>query len=95
MKKNSFLEGTIIASISIIIVKILGALYVIPFYSIIGKEGGALYSYAYNVYSLLLNISTSGIPIAISKIISEYAALEEYESKEKTYRLGKKLIFML
>lgn len=95
MKKNSFLEGTIIASISIIIVKILGALYVIPFYSIIGKEGGALYSYAYNVYSLLLNISTSGIPIAISKIISEYAALEEYESKEKTYRLGKKIIFML
>lgn len=95
MKKNSFVEGTIIASISIIIVKILGALYVIPFYSIIGKEGGALYSYAYNVYSLLLNISTSGIPIAISKIISEYTALEEYESKEKTYKLGKKIIFML
>ena len=95
MKKNSFVEGTIIASISIIIVKILGALYVIPFYSIIGKEGGTLYSYAYNVYSLLLNISTSGIPIAISKIISEYAALEEFESKEKTYKLGKKIIFML
>ena len=95
MKKNSFVEGTIIASISIIIVKILGALYVIPFYSIIGKEGGTLYSYAYNVYSLLLNISTSGIPIAISKIISEYTALEEYESKEKTYKLGKKIIFML
>ena len=56
MKKNSFVEGTIIASISIIIVKILGALYVVPFYSIIGKEGGTLYSYAYNVYTLLLNI---------------------------------------
>ena len=95
MKKNSFVEGTIIASISIIIVKILGALYVVPFYSIIGKEGGTLYSYAYNVYTLLLNISTSGIPIAISKIISEYAALEEYESKEKAFRLGKRLIFML
>ena len=43
MKKNSFLEGTIIASLAIIVVKILGALYVIPFYSIIGEEGGTLY----------------------------------------------------
>ena len=49
MKKNSFIQGTIIASIAIIFVKILGALYVIPFYDIIGEQGGALYSYAYNI----------------------------------------------
>ena len=52
MKKNSFLQGTIIASIAIIFIKILGALYVIPFYKIIGEQGGSLYSYAYNIYNL-------------------------------------------
>ena len=70
MKKNSFVEGTFIATFAIIIVKILGVLYVIPFYRIIGESGGSLYSYAYNVYNLFLNISTAGIPIAISKIIT-------------------------
>ena len=72
MKKDSFLKGTLIASIAIIITKILGVLYVIPFYKIIGETGGVLYSYAYNIYNLFLNISTAGIPIAISILISEY-----------------------
>ena len=69
MKKNTFVEGTFIATFAIIITKILGVLYVIPFYKIIGEQGGDLYSYAYNVYNLFLNISTAGIPIAVSKII--------------------------
>ena len=56
MKKDSFLKGTLIASIAIIITKILGVLYVIPFYKIIGETGGVLYSYAYNIYNLFLNI---------------------------------------
>lgn len=92
MKKNSFVEGTFIATFSIILVKILGVLYVIPFYKIIGESGGALYSYAYNVYNLFLNISTAGIPVAISKIISEYNTLEMYEAKERSFRLAKRII---
>ena len=66
MKKNSFLQGTLIASFAIIFIKILGALYVIPFYKIIGEQGGSLYSYAYNIYNLFLTISITGFPIAIS-----------------------------
>ena len=92
MKKNSFVEGTFIATFSIILVKILGVLYVIPFYKIIGESGGSLYSYAYNVYNLFLNISTAGIPVAISKIISEYNTLEMYEAKERSFKLAKRII---
>lgn len=95
MKKNSFVEGTFIATFAIIIVKVLGALYVIPFYRIIGESGGALYSYAYNVYNLFLNISTAGIPIAISKIITEYNTLNMYEAKERTYKLGRNIILII
>lgn len=93
MKKDSFLKGTLIASVAIIITKILGVLYVIPFYGIIGEQGGVLYSYAYNIYNLFLNISTAGIPIALSMIISEYITLGNFDAKEKTYSLGKKIIF--
>ena len=88
MKKNSFVEGTIIASLSLILVKVLGAIYVIPFYDIVGELGGALYSYAYTVYSLVLNVCTAGIPLAISKIVSEYNTLEMYDAEKKIYFLN-------
>ncbi len=95
LKKNSFLEGSIIATLTIIFTKLLGALYVIPFYKIIGVSGGSLYSYAYNIYVLFLNISSAGIPIAISKIISEYNALKYYYSKEKSYKIGKRVVLFV
>ncbi|MDD2409717.1 MAG: polysaccharide biosynthesis protein [Bacilli bacterium] len=92
MKKNSFIEGTLIATASVILVKILGMLYVIPFYIIVGSKGGALYSYAYNIYLIFLSISSAGIPSAISKIISEYNALGMLEAKTRAFKLGKKFI---
>ena len=95
MKKDSFLKGTIVASIAIIVSKILGVLYVIPFYKIIGESGGVLYSYAYNIYNLFLNVSTAGIPIALSLIISEYIALGKLDAKERTFKSGKTLILTL
>lgn len=92
MKKNSFVEGTVVAYISILITKIIGALYVIPFYDIIGTDGGVLYSYAYNVYNLFLNISVSGIPTAVAIIIAEYNALKKFNDREKTFSLANKII---
>lgn len=95
MKKNNFLEGTIIATLAIVIVKILGMLYVIPFYSIVGSSGGALYSYAYNIYLIFLGISSAGLPNAISKIISEYNALNNKAAKNLAIRQAKKIIMIV
>ena len=92
LKKNGFLQGAFIATFGIIISKILGMLYVIPFYSIIGDKGGALYGYAYNIYSIFLGISSAGIPLAISKIISEYNELGYYKAKNRAFVLGKKVL---
>lgn len=92
MKKNSFVEGAVIATVAVIITKILGMLYVIPFYKIIGSQGGALYSYAYNIYAIFLGISSAGIPTAISKMISEYNTLGLEEAKYRTFKIGKKII---
>ena len=95
MKKNSFITGTFIATLSLVFVKILGMIYVVPFYSIVGSKGGALYSYAYNIYNIFLLISSAGIPSAISKIISEYDALGYYEAKTRAFSIAKKLIMAI
>ena len=60
MKKSNFLNGAIIATLGIIICKVIGLVYVIPFYAMIGTAGSTLYSYAYSIYTILL-IAT-GIP---------------------------------
>ncbi len=95
MKKSSFIEGAMISTIGIILCKILGLFYVIPFYAIIGSQGGALYSYAYSIYNVFLSLSIGGIPIAISKIVSEYNALKYYNTKERAFKLGYKIIVFL
>ena len=69
MRKSSFIEGTLIATLAIVFTKVLGIIYVIPFYAIVGTLGSALYAYAYNIYVMFLDISTAGIPNAISKIV--------------------------
>ena len=95
MKKNNFVEGTIIATAIIVIVKILGMLYVIPFYAIVGTKGGALYSYAYNIYLIFLGISSAGLPDAVAKIISEYNALGYDDAKQRAYKIGRNLISII
>lgn len=91
MKKNNFVQGAFIATLGIVITKILGILYVIPFYSIIGEKGGALYGYAYSIYLVFMAISSAGIPLAISKIISEYQTLGYYDAKQRAFKIGKQI----
>ncbi len=95
MKKNSFMEGAMIATIAIIISKIIGLIYVIPFYSLIGSQGGALYGYGYSIYAIFLSLSVTGIPTAISKLVSEYNTLGYYNTKERVYKVGTMIIFSL
>lgn len=92
MKKNEFIEGALIATIAIILSKILGVLYVIPFYNIIGENGGSLYGYAYNIYNFFLIISSAGIPLAISKITSEYNTLGKMKEKTYMFKYSQKII---
>lgn len=95
MKKNTFIEGTVIATLAIVLVKLLGMLYVIPFYATVGAQGAALYAYAYNIYGLFLEISTAGIPIAVSKIINEYNTLNRQEAKVRAFHVGRKLLVFI
>ncbi len=95
MKKNSFFEGTFIATAAIVFVKLLGMLYVIPFYQIIGTKGASLYAYAYTIYNIFLDIASSGLPIAISKLINEYNTKNQKEAKVRAYKIGIKMVTIL
>ena len=92
LKKNTFIQGAFIATMGIVISKILGIIYVIPFHAIIGEQGGALYGYAYNIYSIFLGISQAGVPLAMSRLISEYNTLGYYGDKEKIFKVGRRFL---
>lgn len=94
LKKSGFIEGAFIATVCIIITKIIGVLYVIPFYNIIGEKGGTLYGYAYNIYNIFLIISSAGIPLAISKLTSEYNTLKQDDKKVRMYQISTRVIMI-
>ena len=56
-----------------------------PLMQLLGKQGTTLYQYSYVPYTIFISLATAGIPLAISKFISKYNALEEYA-------VGRKLI---
>ena len=70
-KKQSFMGGVTVMAISTVFVKICGALYKIPLNNILGDEGVTHFMSAYNIYAFLLTLSTAGLPLALSKLISE------------------------
>lgn len=88
MSKNSFLKGAAILGIAGILTKILGAFYRIPLSNMIGTEGLGYYQVAYPLYTLLVTISTAGFPTAISKLISEKRAMEDYKGAQRIFNIS-------
>lgn len=95
LKKSGFVKGAFIATLGIVLTKILGIVYVIPFHAVIGDDGGALYGYAYTIYLLFMSLSSAGIPLAISKIVSEYQTLGYYSAKKRAFVIGKRIALLL
>lgn len=84
-RKNSFLmQGMILAGASIVC-RIIGLLYRSPLFGIMGKEGVGYYSVAYNIYNIILLISSFSIPLAVSKSISARLAKKEYKNAQRIF----------
>jgi O-antigen/teichoic acid export membrane protein len=90
---SKLLRGTFILSLGTLLSKVLGLFYVIPFYDIVGEEGTTLYQFSYVPYTIFISIATAGIPLAVSKFISKYNALEEYAVGRRLFKSG--LLIML
>lgn len=77
MTKGALAKGAVILSIAGFISKIIGAGYRIPLFRLIGAEGMGIYQMAYPLYTLLLTISSAGIPVAVSKLVAERVVLND------------------
>ena len=78
-------QAGILATASIV-VRIIGLLYQSPLTAIIGDEGNGYYSLAYNIYTIILLISSYSIPSAISKIMAQKLALGEYRNVQRIFK---------
>lgn len=84
-KKDAFVKQAGILAMAGIIVRIIGILYRSPLTGIIGDEGNGYYSSAYNIYTIILLISSYSIPSAISKVIAQRLALREYRNAHRIF----------
>ncbi len=84
-KKQTFLHGAALLAMATAIVKIIGAFYKIPLKMIIGDQGYGYFVTAYDIYTVLLMISTAGLPIAMSRMISQATALGHYNQVRRVY----------
>ena len=96
--QNTFLKGSAWMTFGSIASRILGALYIIPWYAWMGSYGNianALTARSYNIYTIFILISTAGIPGAIAKQVAKYNALNEYGIGRKLFRKGLILMTVL
>ncbi|HAS21236.1 MAG TPA: polysaccharide biosynthesis protein [Lachnospiraceae bacterium] len=89
MKKENnnggiIVQAGILAAASIV-VRIIGLLYRSPLTAVIGDEGNGYYGYAFNIYSIILMVSSYSIPSAISKLMAQKLALGEYRNAQRVF----------
>ena len=94
-KKQSFLHGTMLLALSTAIVKVIGAFYSIPLNAIIGEQGFGYYNTAYEIYTVLLMISTAGLPVAMSRMISQASSLGQWQQVRKIYTVARTIFLTL
>lgn len=83
-QNNILRQGTILA-LAGILVRIIGMFYRIPLANIVGDEGNGVYSVAFNVYNIALVLSSYGLPMAVSKMVSASLARNEYKNTKRIF----------
>lgn len=94
-KKQSFLQGVAVLTFATIIVKLLGFIYKVPLQNILQERGFGYFNTAYDVYNVLLMISTTGLPVAVSRMISQAQALDNYAQIRKIYSTSMKVFLSI
>ena len=88
MSKTKFIKQAAILAIASLLVRLLGFLYRLPLTNMLGDGGNGIYSAGFYLYNFFLVMSSAGLPAAISKIVSEKVALEEYRNVKKTFKIS-------
>ena len=92
-KKQNFLQGAALLALATAVVKVIGALYKIPLNAIIGTQGFSYFYTAYEIYNVLLLISTAGLPVAVSRMISAASSEGNYNQVRRIHHTAR-IIFL-
>ncbi len=84
----SFVKMAAILAAAGILVRFIGFLYRLPLTNMIGDKGNGIYATGYNIYNFFLIMSSAGLPVAISRMISEKLAYNEFSNAKKIFRVS-------
>lgn len=87
-KKQSYLTGAAILAGTVALTKVVGMIYKIPLFNLLGDEGTGHFNVIYNIYTLVLTLSTAGVPVAISRLVSESMAAARPVQAKRFYHVG-------
>ena len=86
--KNTFYGAAAFLAMTTIIVKVIGAIYKIPLTALLPDEAYGDFNAAYNIYTFFLTISTAGLPVALSKTVSECNTLGRQNQKARVFQVA-------
>ena len=92
---SKLVKGAAIIGMAGVIVKVLGAFFRIPLANWIGDTGMSYYGFAYSIYGALLVLSTAGLPVAISRLVSENIAQHKYKNAHKVFHVSFRLMLVI
>lgn len=95
MNKHSLIKGALILMLAGVLAKALGAVYRIPLTYIITPEGLGFYQLVYPVFALLLVLSSTGAPTAISTIVSSFINKGQYANAKKVFKISLVILLVL
>ncbi|NLY83716.1 MAG: polysaccharide biosynthesis protein [Acholeplasmataceae bacterium] len=91
---HKFLKGTLILTISSVVVKVIGSLNWIILSRVMGGEGIGLYQMGFPIYLMAITVSSAGIPVAISIITAEKLAQKDYRGAQRVFYISLRLLFV-
>ena len=89
--RQSLLNGAIVLAVSTVVVHLIGMLYKIPLTALIGEVGRGYFNAAYDIYTPLYAVSMAGLPVAVSKLVSQNVALHRYRDARMIFRVAFRL----
>ena len=90
IKKESFAQGILVLMFSQVLIKLLGLIYKLYLTNKdgFGDEGNAIYGSGFQIYALLLTVSSTGVPNAISKLVSERTAVGDNKGAYRIFKIA-------
>lgn len=87
-KGANFLKGALILAVANFIVKIIGAMFKIPLFRLIGDDGSGYFNVAYQIYTFMFIVATAGFPAAISKMVSESLVRDSEATANRVFKVA-------